>query len=58
MDMAHLKNTKAVFIFDIGGNKYRIVCAVIFTHQVAFIKHVLTHTEYGIWNNPKRKKKN
>ncbi len=58
VDMAHLKNTESIFIFDVGGNKYRIVCAIVFTHQVSFIKHVLTHTEYDTWNNPKRKKKN
>ncbi len=58
VDIAHFKNTEAVFIFDIGGNKYRIVCAIVFTHQVAFIKHVFTHIEYDTWNNPKRKKRN
>ncbi len=58
VDMVHLKNTDAIFIFDIRGNKYRIVCAIVFTHQIAFIKNVFTHTEYDTWNNPKRKKKN
>jgi mRNA interferase HigB len=58
VDVAHVKNSEAVFIFDVGGNKYRILCAIVFTHQVSFIKHVFTHTEYDIWNNPKRKRKN
>ena len=37
------------FVFDIGGNKYRIVCAIHFNHQKLFVRHVFTHKEYDKW---------
>jgi mRNA interferase HigB len=33
-------------VFDIGGNKFRLVAAVHFNTQRLFIRHVLTHTVY------------
>ena len=33
-------------IFNIGGNKYRLVAGVDFAHARVFIKAVLTHGEY------------
>jgi mRNA interferase HigB len=36
-------------VFDIGGNKYRLIADIAFNSQMAFIKHVLTHTEYDKW---------
>ena len=37
------------YIFDIGGNKYRIVTAIHFDHQKLYIRHVFTHKEYDKW---------
>ena len=34
-------------IFDIGGNKYRVVAVVDFEEQTRFIRSVLTHEEYN-----------
>lgn len=38
-------------IFNIGGNKYRLVAAVHFNRGKVYIRHILTHTEYdkGGW---------
>lgn len=36
----------ALFVFDIGGNKLRIVAALHFSTGKVFIRHVLTHAEY------------
>ena len=36
-------------IFDIGGNKYRLVADVVFRSQMVFIKRVMTHAEYDRW---------
>lgn len=38
-------------VFDIGGNKYRLIAYVRFTRQILYIKAVLTHDEYdkGAW---------
>lgn len=33
-------------IFDIGGNKYRLVARVDFKEQILLIERVLTHQEY------------
>jgi mRNA interferase HigB len=42
-------------VFDIGGNKYRLVAYIRFDKQVLYIKAVLTHRDYdkGAWKgNP------
>lgn len=33
-------------IFDIGGNKYRIVALIDYTRQTVLVTHVMTHAEY------------
>jgi mRNA interferase HigB len=33
-------------IFDIGGNKYRVIAVVNFEKQALLIEEVLTHEEY------------
>lgn len=40
-----------LYVFDIGGNKYRLIAFLHTAHQIAYIKHVLTHAEYdqGTW---------
>ena len=38
------------YVFDIGGNKYRIVAAIHFDHQKVYVRHVFTHKEYDKWN--------
>jgi mRNA interferase HigB len=38
-------------VFDIGGNKYRLIAEVNFTRRVLFIRRIMTHKEYlkGVW---------
>lgn len=38
-------------VFDIGGNKLRLIACVRYRHQKLYIKHVLDHREYdrGKW---------
>ena len=38
-------------VFDIGGNKYRLIAYIRFEAQVLYIKAVLTHQDYdkGAW---------
>ncbi|MFA7680617.1 MAG: type II toxin-antitoxin system HigB family toxin [Pigmentiphaga sp.] len=40
-----------LYVFDIGGNKYRLVAYLHLERQIAYIKHILTHNEYdlGTW---------
>lgn len=39
------------YIFNIGGNKYRLVTTIAYRLQTVWVKHVLTHAEYdkGAW---------
>ncbi len=42
-------------VFNIKGNKYRLIASINYQKQVTYIKYVLTHAEYdkNYWkNNP------
>ena len=41
-------------IFNIGGNSYRLVVFVRYTSQTVFVKRVMTHAEYDLWNKQGR----
>jgi len=38
-------------VFNIGGNKYRLIASVHFNRQKVYVRRVLTHAEYdrGDW---------
>ena len=38
-------------IFNIGGNKFRLIVEIKYDRQVIYVKHVLTHKDYdkGAW---------
>lgn len=36
-------------VFNVGGNKYRVITDIVFRSQTVFIKHVFTHKEYDLW---------
>jgi mRNA interferase HigB len=38
-------------VFDLGGNKYRLIAYIRFEKQILYIKAVLTHRDYdkGAW---------
>lgn len=45
-------------VFDIGGNKYRVVAVIhyateTFTGRV-YVRHVMTHREYDAWTRSSR----
>jgi mRNA interferase HigB len=39
------------YVFNIAGNKYRLIAAIHFNRQMLFIRFILTHAEYdrGGW---------
>jgi len=39
------------FVFNIGGNKYRLIASIAFAAQIIWVKAVLTHKDYdkGSW---------
>ncbi|MBX7256508.1 MAG: type II toxin-antitoxin system HigB family toxin [Candidatus Hydrogenedentes bacterium] len=38
-------------VFNIGGNKYRLIASIHFNRYRVYVRHVLTHKEYdrGAW---------
>lgn len=38
-------------VFNIGGNKYRLIASIHFNRRKVYVRHVLTHREYdrGDW---------
>jgi mRNA interferase HigB len=40
-------------VFDIGGNKYRLIAEMNFMRRVLFIRRIMTHKEYakGAWKS-------
>lgn len=39
-------NGKGLYVFNIGGNKYRLIAAIHFNTQKLFVRYVLTHAQY------------
>lgn len=33
-------------VFNIGGNKFRLIAAIHYNRRKVYIRHVLTHVEY------------
>jgi mRNA interferase HigB len=52
-DVATGNTGRTATIFDIGGNKYRIVAHVDYTRQTVLIAAVMDHKEYDkkLWKN-------
>lgn len=40
-----------LYVFDIGGNKLRVITSIHFNRQKLYIRHILTHKQYdrGNW---------
>ena len=40
-------------VFNIGGNKYRLIASIHFNRSRIYIRHILTHREYdkGDWKS-------
>jgi len=50
---SHLKKSfnsvdklKDFYVFDLGGNKLRLIANIHFQRQKIYIRHILTHKEY------------
>lgn len=37
------------YVFDVGGNKFRLIAAIHFNTQKLYVRHVFTHQEYSRW---------
>ena len=45
----HADRVEGWTVFNIGGNKARLIATIHYDHQIVVIRHVLTHTEYDRW---------
>ena len=45
-DFPHADAVDLFTVFNIGGNKYRLVSVIKYRWQVIYIRHILTHAEY------------
>jgi mRNA interferase HigB len=45
-DVAKTDKGHSVVIFDVGGNKYRIIAAVHYDRNICYVLRVLTHKQY------------
>jgi mRNA interferase HigB len=45
-DVYKVKSGKTATIFDVGGNKYRVIALIDYHRQTMLVTHVLTHAEY------------
>ena len=41
------------YVFNVGGNKYRVIARIHFNREMVFIRSILTHREYdrGKWKS-------
>lgn len=37
------------YVFDISGNRYHLIAAIHFNTQIAYVRSILTHSEYTHW---------
>jgi mRNA interferase HigB len=44
-------------IFDLGGNKFRVITAIHYNRSRVYIRHVFTHPEYDRWSDGMRKQR-
>lgn len=45
-DQARVASGNSVVVFDIGGNKWRVIAAIHYNTQSVFVLRVMTHDEY------------
>jgi len=44
---AHYTPRTGGLVFDIGGNKYRLIARVDFEEQLLYIERIMTHEQYA-----------
>lgn len=37
------------FVFNIAGNRYRLIAAIHFNTQILYVRAVMTHADYNQW---------
>ena len=52
-DTVKTASGRSVVVFNIGGNNYRLICAIHYNTGIVFVLRFLTHAEYDkeTWKN-------
>ncbi len=52
-DFPSADSVSGLTVFNVGGNKYRLIAFIHYSRQIVYIKHILTHGEYdeGEWKS-------
>lgn len=52
-DFASADSVELLTVFNIAGNKYRLIVRIFYPSQGIYVRHVLTHREYdrGDWQH-------
>lgn len=45
-------------VFNILGNRYRLICTIYWPHPALYLKHFLTRKDYDAWTAEQRKARN
>ncbi|MGE4093428.1 MAG: type II toxin-antitoxin system HigB family toxin [Candidatus Binatia bacterium] len=42
-----------LIVFNVGGNKYRLIASIHFNRGKVYVRHILTHSAYdrGVWKS-------
>jgi mRNA interferase HigB len=46
-DFPHADSVEQLTIFNIAGNKYRLIAAIKYRWQVIYVRQILTHADYA-----------
>ena len=46
-DTVRVASGRSVVVFNIAGNRFRLICAVHYNTQTAFVLRFMSHAEYG-----------
>ena len=46
-DFPHADGVERLTIFNIAGNKYRLITAIKYRWNVVYVRQILTHAEYN-----------
>ena len=46
-DFPHADLVERFTVFNVGGNKFRLVTIIKYRWQIVYVRHILTHAEYN-----------
>jgi mRNA interferase HigB len=53
--LSHANQVGGLTVFNIGGNKARLIAAIHYNRRKVYIRAVLTHAEYDAWQMEREK---